>query len=108
MQYLNIMTELEINGLAKMLCSENTEICKIAVNILINKYDLDFDIWESYDCNTDLWVYNFHQRSEHSQKFNTLVFLNMLSLKISCMRKYYDGKSIIKLIIEYNERKQNK
>ena len=91
-----------------MLGSENTEICKIAVNILINKYNLDFDIWESYDCNTDLWVYSFHQRSESSQKFNTLVLLKIISIKISYMRKYYDVKSIINLIIEYNERKQNK
>ena len=49
MQYLNIMTELEINKLATMLSSEDTEIREIALNILINKYDLDFDMRESLD-----------------------------------------------------------
>ena len=45
MQYLNIMTELEINKLATMLNSEDTEIRKIALSILKNKYDLDFYMW---------------------------------------------------------------
>ena len=53
-------------------------------------------------------INNFVSPYNAYQKFNTLVFLNMLPIKISCMRKYYDCKSIINLIIEYNERKQNK
>ena len=47
MQYLNIMTELEINKLATMFSSDDTEIREIALSILINKYDLNFDMWES-------------------------------------------------------------
>ena len=39
MQYLNIMTELEINKLATMLSSEDIEIRKIALSILKNKYE---------------------------------------------------------------------
>lgn len=61
MQYLNIMTELEINKLATMLSSEDTEIRKIALNILINKYDLDFDMWESLDEGPGL-TYSFQKK----------------------------------------------
>ena len=61
MQYLNIMTELEINKLATMLSSDDTEIREIALNILINKYDLNFDMWESLDEWPGL-TYSFQKR----------------------------------------------
>ena len=108
MQYLNIMTELEINKLATMLSSEDTEIRKIALSILINKYDLDFNIWEDFDPITWSWVYSFQKRGFQPKKYNVLVFLKMLVIRRIIRVESYNYKEIIKLIIEYNERKQNK
>ena len=107
MQYLNIMTELEINKLATMLSSEDTEIRKIALNILKNKYDLNFDMWESLDKGPGL-TYSFQKRGSYPQIYNTLAFLKWLVRNIQHKRSIYSYISLIKLIIEYNERKQNK
>ena len=107
MQYLNIMTELEINKLATMLSSNDTEIREIALNILKNKYDLDFDMWESLDKGPGL-TYSFQKRGSYPQIYNTLMFLKLKVRDIHCKRSIYSYISLIKLIIEYNERKQNK
>ena len=107
MQYLNIMTELEINKLATMLNSEDIENRKIALSILKNKYDLDFYMWESLDKGPGL-TYSFQKRGSYSHICNTLMFLK-LRVKDTCYkRSFYSYISLIKLIIEYNERKQNK
>ena len=107
MQYLNIMTELEINKLATMLSSDDTEIREIALNILINQYDLDFDMWESLDEGPGL-TYSFQKRGSYSHICNTLMFLKLRVRDIHNKRSIYSYIRIIKLIIEYNERKQNK
>ena len=107
MQYLNIMTELEINKLATMFSSEDTEIRKIALSILKNKYDLDFYMWESLDECPGL-TYSFQKRGSYPQIHNTLMFLKLKVRDIHCKRSLYSYISLIKLIIEYNERKQNK
>ena len=107
MQYLNIMTELEINKLATMLSSEDTEIREIALNILINKYDLDFYMWESLDKGPGL-TYSFQKRGSYSHICNTLMFLKLMVKDIHNKRSLYSYIRIIKLIIEYNERKRNK
>lgn len=108
MQYLNIMTELEINKLATMLSSDDTEIREIALNILINKYDLDFDMWEYVDKDVCAFTYGFQKRGSYPQKYNTLLFLNLMVRDTLSKRSLYSYISLIKLIIEYNERKQNK
>ena len=102
------MTELEINKLATMLSSDDTEIRKIALNILINKYDLNFDIWEYIDKNVCAFTYGFQKRGSYPQIHNTLMFLKLKVRDIHCKRSLYSYISLIKLIIEYNERKQNK
>ena len=101
------MTELEINKLATMLSSEDTEIRKIALNILKNKYDLDFDMWESLDKGPGL-TYSFQKRGSYSHICNALMFLKLRVKNTYCKRSLYSYIRIIKLIIEYNERKQNK
>lgn len=101
------MTELEINKLATMLSSEDTEIREIALSILISKYDLDFDMWESLDKGPGL-TYSFQKRGLYPQIRNTLMFLKWLVINIQYKRSLYSYISLIKLIIEYNERKQNK
>ena len=107
MQYLNIMTELEINKLATMFRSDDTEIREIALNILINKYDLNFDMCESLDKGPGL-TYSFQKRGSYPQIHNTLIFLKLKVRDIHCKRSLYSYIRLIKLIIEYNERKQNK
>ena len=107
MQYLNTMTELEINKLAIMFNSNDIEIKEIALSILINKYDLDFDMWESLDKGPGL-TYSFQKRGSYPQIYNTLAFLKWLVRNIAHKRSLYSYISLIKLIIEYNDRKQNK
>ena len=107
MQYLNIMTELEINKLATMLSSDDTEIREIALNILINQYDLDFDMWESLDEGPGL-TYSFQKRGSYSHMCNTLMFLKLRVRNTHNKRSFFFFLNLIKLIIEYNERKQNK
>ena len=101
------MTELEINKLATMLNSDDTEVREIALNILINKYDLNFDMWESLDKGPGL-TYSFQKRGSYPQIHNTLMFLKLKVRDIRCKRSLYSYISLIKLIIEYNERKRNK
>ena len=101
------MTELEINKLATMLNSDDTEVREIALNILINKYDLNFDMWESLDKGPGL-TYSFQKRGSYPQIHNTLMFLKLKVRDIHCKRSLYSYISLIKLIIEYNERKRNK
>ena len=107
MQYLNIMTELEINKLATMLSSEDTEIREIALNILTNKYDLNFDMWESLYKGPGL-TYSFQKRGSYSHICNTLMFLKLRVKDTQYRRSLCSYINLIKLIIEYNERKQNK
>ena len=107
MQYSNIMTELEIHKLATMLSSDDTEIREIALSILINKYDLDFDMWESLDKGPGL-TYSFQKRGSYSHICNTLMFLKLMVRDIHNKRSLYSYIRIIKLIIEYNERIRNK
>ena len=52
------MNENKINKLAKMLCSEDLEIRKLAVKILENQYDLDFTIYGVIDINTYNYKYS--------------------------------------------------
>ena len=101
------MTELEINKLATMLSSDDTEVREIALNILINKYDLNFDMWESLDKGPGL-TYSFQKRGSYSHICNTLMFLKLRVRNIQYKRSLYSYIRIINLIIEYNERKQNK
>lgn len=90
-----------------MLNSDDTEVREIALNILINKYDLNFDMWESLDKGPGL-TYSFQKRGSYPQKHNTLMFLKLRIRDIHNKRSLYSYIKIIKLIIEYNERKQNK
>lgn len=90
-----------------MLSSEDTEVREIALNILINKYDLDFDMWESLDEGPGL-TYSFQKRGSYSHICNTLMFLKLRIKDIHNKRSLYSYINLIKLIIEYNERKQNK
>ena len=101
------MTELEINKLATMLNSDDTEVREIALNILINKYDLNFDMSESLDKGPGL-TYSFQKRGSYSHICNALMFLKLRVKNTYCKRSLYSYIRIIKLIIEYNERKQNK
>lgn len=107
MQYLNTMTELEINKLATMFSSDDTEIREISLNILKNQYDLDFDMWESLDKGPGL-TYSFQKRGSYSHICNALMFLKLRVRNTHNKRSFYSYISLIKLIIEYNERKQNK
>lgn len=93
--------------LEELLKSKDLEIRKIALSILKNKYDLDFYMWESLDEGPG-FTYSFQKRGSYPQTHNTLMFLKLKVRDIHCKRSLYSYISLIKLIIEYNERKQNK
>ena len=50
----------------------------------------------------------FKKEDFNLKKYNVLVFLKMLVIRRIMRVESYNYKEIIKLIIEYNERKQNK
>ena len=89
------MTESEINKLAIMFNSNDTEIREIALSILINKYDLDFDLWESLDEGPGL-TYSFQKRGSYSHICNTLMFLKLRVKDIHNKRSIYSYIRIIK------------
>ena len=113
MQYLNTMTELEINKFAEMLCSEDLEIIKLAIKILENQYDLDFTVYGLIDINTDKYKYSLNIKDGYDP-----IFLNAKDLLGDYIRsnsgipycilksRIHFAKNFIKVIIEYNESKR--
>ena len=107
------MTELEINKLAKMLCSEDLEIIKLAIKILENQYDLDFTVYGLTDINTDKYKYSLNIKDGYDP-----IFLNAKDLLDDYVRsnsgipycilksRLHFAKNFIKVIIEYNESKR--
>ena len=102
------MNENKINKLAKMLCSEDLEIIKLAVKILENQYDLDFIIYGLVDVYTYKYRYSLDIKDGYgpiSLKPKDLLdryTINPLSLRPSL----HLAKNLIKVIIEYNESKR--
>ena len=108
MQYLNIMTELEINKLTEMLCSKDLEIRKLVIKFFENQYDLDFTVYGLLDINTYKYKYSLDIKDGYgpiSLKPKDLLdryTINSLSLRPSL----YLAKNLIEVIIEYNESKR--
>ena len=106
------MTELEINKLAKMLNSKDREIKKLAVNILKNQYNLNFTIYEFLN----IYASEFKYSLDENDGFNTVPYKAKSLIKIFPLEDVIVSdednqllaKNVIELIIEYNERKQNK
>ena len=106
------MTELEINKLAKMLNSKDREIKKLAVNILKNQYNLNFTIYEFLN----IYASEFKYSLDENDGFNPVPYkakslIKMFPLEdviVSDEDNQLLAKNVIELIIEYNERKQNK
>ena len=109
------MNENKINELAEMLCSEDLEIIKLIVQILKNQYNLDFNVYGLSDINTGTYKYSLNIKDGYDP-----IFLNAEDLLDDYIRSnsgipYYIlksrlrlAKNFIKVIIEYNERKQHK
>ena len=107
------MNENKINKLAKMLCSEDLEIIKLAVKILENQYDLDFTVYGLLDINTDKYKYSLDIKDGDYP-----IFLNAEDLLDDYIRNNSGvpdcilksrlrlAKNFIKVIIEYNESKR--
>lgn len=113
MQYLNIMTELEINKLATMLSSEDTEIRKLAVKIIENQYDLNFTIYGVLDINTNRYKYSLDIKDGYGpislepkdlldRYLRNTSGISYFTLKT----KLRLAKNLIEVIIEYNESKR--
>ena len=101
------MNENKINKLTEMLCSKDLEIRKLVIKFFENQYDLNFDMWESLYKGPGL-IYSFQKRGSYSHICNTLMFLKLRVKDTQYRRSLCNYINLIKLIIEYNERKQNK
>ena len=112
MQYLNTMTELEINKLTEMLCSNDLEIRKLTVKILENEYNLDFTVYGLLDINIDKYKYSLDIKDGYGPIALKPKDLLDRYTKIDSELPYYIlktrlrlAKNLIKVIIEYNESK---
>ena len=83
-------------SLITMLCSEDAEIRRIALNIIKNNYITDFIF------GSDNFEYTLHY-SEHSFKLN---MKDILKGYISYNASRCGAETAINLIIEYNELKR--
>ena len=107
------MTELEINKLAKMLCSEDLEIIKLAVKILENQYDLDFTVYGLIDLNTYKYKYSLNIKDGYGPiALEPKDLLNNYTRSLSEIYPFIPNpslhlaKNLIEVIIEYNESKR--
>lgn len=68
MQYLNIMKNLKNNReiIIDMLYSEDYETRKLAESILLEIYDLDFEIWKDVDWKNI--TFNYHLYSPNDER----------------------------------------
>ena len=109
MQYLNIMTELEINKLATMLSSDDIEIRKIAENIILENFDTNFYI-HIYDNFKEIKLeISLDYINHFPYVYRTTKFMKEI-LKIVVLYPEYSifCKDIINILFEYNDRIRNK
>ena len=113
MQYLNIMTELEINKLTEMLCSKDLEIRKLVVKILENQYDLDFIMYGLSDLNTYKYKYSLDIKDGYNPiALEPKDLLDNYTRNLSEIYPFIPNpslhlaKNLIEVIIEYNESKR--
>lgn len=113
MQYLNIMTELEINKLTEMLCSKDLEIRKLAVKILENEYNLNFIMYGLLDLNTYKYKYSLDIKDGYNPiALEPKDLLDNYTRSLSEIYPFIPNpslhlaKNFIKVIIEYNESKR--
>ena len=113
MQYLNIMTELEINKLTEMLCSKDLEIRKLVIKFFENQYDLDFTVYGLLDINTYKYKYSLDIKDGYNPI--TLEPKDLLDNYTRSLSEIYSfipnpslylAKNLIEVIIEYNESKR--
>lgn len=106
------MSELEINKLAKMLSSKDREIRKLAIKIIENQYDLNFTLYEFLNINGFDLTYSLDENDGFSPiPYNAKSLIKMFPLEepvYSDTDQQRFAKNVIEVIIEYNERKQNK
>lgn len=106
------MPELEINKLAKMLSSKDREIRKLAIKIIENQYDLNFTLYDILNLDTYEYKYSLDENDGFNPvPYNAKSLIKMFPLEepiYSDIDQQRLAKNVIEVIIEYNERKQNK
>ena len=102
MQYLNIMTELEINKLTEMLCSKDLEIRKLVIKFFENQYDLDFTVYGLLDIKDGYNPITLEPKDLLDNYTRSLSEIYSFIPNPSL----YLAKNLIEVIIEYNESKR--
>ena len=107
------MNENKINKLVEMLCSEDLEIRKLVIKILENQYDLDFTIYGLLDINTNKYKYSLNIKdgcgpiSLEPKDLLDRYLRNTSGISYFTLKtKLRLAKSLIEVIIEYNESKR--
>ena len=101
MQLLNIMKNIVKDKIIELLMSEDREIRRLAESILLETYNLDFEIWKDVDWNEMTFIYHLH--SPNDDRHTSIPYVCELHLIV--LHGGYEKIEILRfinMIYEYN------